>query len=271
MRDHPREPEFQVALAEDYQDWALIRGSTGRMEEGILALEKAAGMLRPLIRAHPDVAHYRHSLAAVLLNWGNAFSSVGKPRNALIRVGEAVELCEDELRVEPRDNLVRGHTRNAHGVRAQVLQTLGRHADAVKDWDRVIELGTRENRLLDRVFRAKALARGGEHARAAAEAEDLVKGPRFHEDAPYNCVQVYALAYKAALADTRLSRLERERAAEHYASLAITLLKRLMGEGYFRQPDWADQWPQDPEIEALRGRQDFEKLVLETKPKKSKR
>ena len=65
---------------------------------------------------------------------------------------------------------VRWHLRSAHGARAEVMIRLGRHAEALTDWDRAIKLDDGKALPYMRVQRALTLAHLKEHVRAAAEA-----------------------------------------------------------------------------------------------------
>src|SRR5207247_1908917 len=86
----------------------------------------------------------------------------------------AIARLEPVVQQDPRLFAERFALRMAHRGRAQALDNLGRHADALKDWDRAVEL-TDDTQLqaLFRFQRARSLARAGEHARAVAEANAL--------------------------------------------------------------------------------------------------
>src|SRR5262249_33846000 len=142
VRDHPRVAGYRIVLAEDYLNLGLVWANTGRQTRAAEAYEKAAGLLRPLLKELPEPSRVRLSLAAALINWAPLLRDQGKSKAALLLHDEAVALAETELRREPGDGRARHLSRNAHGMRAQTYQQLGRWADAVRDWTRVIELSS---------------------------------------------------------------------------------------------------------------------------------
>jgi tetratricopeptide (TPR) repeat protein len=182
---------------------------------------------------------------------------------ALVKHTEAVDLAEAILQHEPRHDVGRARAYNAHGSRAEAYQRLGRWADAVKDWDRVIELEDHPERWIPRVFRATALARSSDHARAASEAQYLTKRADVSPDGLWELGKTYAICVEAAHTDARLSSTERDSLTEHYALSAIALLQKLQKEGYFWDPAHDRFLDMDPDLKPLRCREDFKKLKME--------
>jgi tetratricopeptide (TPR) repeat protein len=263
---HHADEAVQVNLAETYQNLGAVYGSQKRWPEAQAANDKALGPMKQWADQHPQ---YRVSLAAVYLNAGDVLWNTGKPREALERLTQAVDLAEAILQKEPQLMEAVDRAYNCHGRRAQVHEQLGRWADAARDWDRAVELDRQPDRWVRRYFRAIALARAGEHARAAAEAEALEKEPKIVGDAVYNLACVQALAAAAARSDTRLSTAEQGRLAERYAARAMVLLQKLRAEGYFKDAGHAGTLATDEDLQALSGRPDFRQLLEQVKSRKS--
>src|SRR5205823_843774 len=105
----------------------------------------------------------------------------------------------------------------SHWGRARALNALGRHREAVADWDQVIRLDAGSYRTFFRVQRALALARAGEPVRAVRQVEQL----GVPDDAPgnllYELARVGALAARAAAREAARPLPEREKRAEQYA------------------------------------------------------
>ncbi len=87
----------------------------------------------------------------------------------------------------------------------------------------------------------------------------------------YDFGQAYAVAAAAAANDARLPADERKKLAEHYGTRAVELLRRAQGVGYFRDPARLARMNASKDFDAVRGREDFKKLLaeLEAKPKES--
>ncbi len=261
VRDHPEEGGYQAALAEDYQDLGLLYRTDGRDAEASTAFAKAEGLLRPLVDGHPAEASYALSLVAVYVNWSYLLAGTGRPKDALDRLGRAIPLAEDALRKEPQDRTCQQRALSALGARAEIYEFVGRFADSVKDWDRVVELENGPARFHWRGTRARVLTRAGDHARAAAEAGALAALPEVKGDDLYFLARVYALAIRPARGDPRLSSAEREAAAERYAAAAVALLRKVHGQGYFKDAAHARALTTDEDWQPLRGREDFRRLL----------
>jgi tetratricopeptide (TPR) repeat protein len=256
---HPGDRHLEAVLAETYQNLGVVYGVQKRWPEAQSANDRARGLLEPVVA---QLGEYQLSLAAVYHNAGDILRNTGKPAEALPRFTQAVELAEAVLQQEPLYVEARDRAYNAHGARALVCQDLGRWADAVKDWDRLLSLERPPGYWGNRWFRANALARAGDHARAAAELEALEKVPEALAGAPYDLASVYAVAAAAARVDTNLPPPERTALAGHYAGRAMALLKKLQREGFFRNGAHSWRLLTDPEMHALRDRADFWGLLL---------
>jgi hypothetical protein len=81
---------------------------------------------------------------------------------------------------------------------------------------------------------------------------------------------VYGLAVAAARSDDRLPSAEREAVAERYASGALAVLQKLREEGYFKDPDHAGRLRKDAELQPLRDRPDFQRLLTGTERDRQK-
>jgi tetratricopeptide (TPR) repeat protein len=267
-QEHPEEEGYQVALTEDYVSLGLICANTERRAEAVAAYEKVESLLRPLIARHPDDVRQPLALAAAETNWGLFLLARGQPEAGFARCTEAVELAEAALRREPNHFMARPFALNAHGARAQNYEALGRWADAVKDWDRIVELEEPPNRWWQRLFRATALARAGAYARAAAEAEELAAEPKMQPDGHYQLACIYAVAAGPAGSDATLPASERTTLAERYAARAVAVLQELQARGYFKDPAHAEALRTDTELQPLRDRADFQPLLAGARPDK---
>jgi tetratricopeptide (TPR) repeat protein len=230
---------------------------THRPAEAGAAFAKAEEVLAPLVAAHPDEPQYRLSLAAAWTTWSDFLRETGQPEAARQRAGRAVDVL-GPIQHYPA---ARPHARNAHEKAALACEALGLWADAVTDWDEDIALGEPPN-LWPRRRRALALARAGDHARAAAEAEALAGEPKVPAAGLYEVACVYALAVQAARADEKLSASERQTLAERYGCRALAVLQKLQGQGYFQDAGHAAQLQTAAELKPLRGRLDFQMLRL---------
>jgi tetratricopeptide (TPR) repeat protein len=140
------------------------------------ALGQAMDIREKLAADFPAVPDYRLDLAASYVNVGMLHRDQGELEASLAWFAKAIALLEPLLEKEPRSIKERLHLRNAHCNRGKALEMLGRHSDAIKDWDRALALNT------ETVFgaglrrcRANSLLGKGELAEAEADCREAIR------------------------------------------------------------------------------------------------
>jgi hypothetical protein len=145
-------------------------------------------------------------------------------------------------------------------------------SEAIRDWDRSIALDDGFNETV-RLFRSVSLAHLGEHAKAVVAVEELLRSSQLHRvtvfregawrvilkrgPAPgllYNSACVYAIS---------ATRTQEKLTGDRYAVRAIELLRYAVAQGY----NDVAHLKQDPDLDALRGCADFQKLLAELEAK----
>jgi tetratricopeptide (TPR) repeat protein len=262
VRDNPADDSDKGQLAGDCMNLGLAYYQTNCFAEAESTFRKAEELLDPLARAHPEQPDYALSLAGVYVNWA-LVPGAGTDRAAqmLARLDRAVALAEGVLRQEPEYEDARARVIMSRGQRAYAYQHLGRWADAVTDWDRVIEFVEGPKRRLRQSERVLAQARAGDHARAAQEADALGNGPTDPEALPGNLACVYSRCIESVRADSRLSPQRKAALAEEYGARGVAQLCRLQAQGYFKEPRHVAWLQIDDDLEALRARDDFRALL----------
>jgi serine/threonine-protein kinase len=121
-----------------------------------------------------------------------------------------------------------------------------------------------------RFARAFKLARDGELARAVEQIKPALESKHATPVTAYNAACVYSLASAAAHKDNNLPAAEQQKLGQRYADRAMELLRQAVAKGYKD----AAHMQKDPDLAALRQRDDFKKLVADleaaTKPKDKK-
>jgi hypothetical protein len=138
--------------------------------------------------------------------------------------------------------------RNAHWGRAMALGALDRHADALPDWDKTVELSAPNERHVPRVSRALARVRAGKVDDAMAEVAELTKLKGWPAVQLYDFASIYSLASAKDKAKQ-----------DEYAQRAVALLRQAVQAGY---KDVA-QLKRDDDLDPLRQRDDFKMLLAE--------
>jgi tetratricopeptide (TPR) repeat protein len=259
---HPEAAAYRDGLANSLTNLGIVYRETGRPREAEGALIRAVKEREALAAAHPENPGYAVGLGGAYVNLGNLSRDRDDPRGACDWYDRAVTTLGAVSRRVPRDGTAQLFLRNAHLSRAGARARLGRHREAVSDWDQAI--GYDDGGLRDRLrlSRAASLARSGDHARAAAEAlvgaASIPPGPRFYELA---CVE--ALAAAAARGDRALTPAGRADAAGRLAARAVGRLGQARAAGFFRDPATVARLDGDPDLDPIRSRPDFRAFRLD--------
>jgi len=197
------------------------------------------------------------------LNLGEVRRQRGKPSDALKCYAEAIETFTAVLQKDAQEAGAQAGLRQSHANRAAALGQLGRHAEAVADWDRVVALSSGEMRLRGRLLRAQALARAGQHQRAGEEAAELAGDKAATGATLLDLARACSLASSAVGRDAALSAEERSKRADRHAARAVELLSQAAAKGMFNDPEKIAQLKKDPDLISLRDRADLARLLSE--------
>jgi tetratricopeptide (TPR) repeat protein len=242
-------------LAGSHNDLGNLLDDLGRRDEAEKAYRSALALWEKLAEQFPAVPDYAMNLGGGYCNFGQLVRDQGQPEAALSWFDKAIDRVQTVLAKDQRLASARLTLCNAHWNRALVLTRLNRHVEAVRDWDRAIELDEGSMRNLLRLGRAGCLAQTGEHVRAVAEANALTEGKDVPGPTLYDAACVYALAAASVKDDAKLS--------EQYAGRAVGLLRQAQKTGYFKQSANIAHMKKDSDLRALRTRSDYRDLFKE--------
>jgi serine/threonine-protein kinase len=225
VQDHPGNLDYQEKLADLHDYLGALYANTKRPDEAQKAFEGALRRYETLARKNPAVVKYQQRVAVFALN-----------------VGRWHAQDRDRPRVEAALNWYNKAVRTLEALPQQ-----GEGRAALRQPLDELRQG-----------RALALARLGEHAKAVAEADALARGKDVTSDT------LYELACACAVASASVTPREGGpsqagpgRLADDYARRAVELLGRAV-RGGFRN---LGHMRQDPDLAALHGRADFNRLL----------
>jgi tetratricopeptide (TPR) repeat protein len=251
--DFPSVPEYRQELALSHNNLGILLQDLGKRPEAEAEYRRALALQERLAADYSGVPAYAVELGGSYCNFGGLLRDGGQPAPALEWFGKAIGVLQQALDRTP-DVKARQFLRNSHLGRAQALVRLGRHAESFQDWDRAIALDEGPRRPALRVGRAWALAYAGEDTKATREAAEVLRAGTPDVPLLYDAAKVFTVA-AAKAGDATV--------AEGYAARAIALLRDAVAKGYQNVADLK----QDPDLERLRARADFQKLVADLEAK----
>jgi serine/threonine-protein kinase len=260
-RDHPDIRSYQFGVATCLHNVAAVYNQTGRKDKSGEAFRKARDAYARLMKDDPSDWECAVGLGGSNLNLGILLGDRGQDEAALDCYREAINVLRGVLAKQPRNFPARSGLWKSHWERALSLTRLGRHADALPDWEQAVKLAEPRNLSAARSMLAVALARTGNHLRAAQEAQALVGEKTAAPELPYNLACVYALCSAAAARDATQPPAEQQSLGERYAARALACLQKATAAGFFRAASRVALLRNDTDLAPLRERADFRKLL----------
>jgi serine/threonine-protein kinase len=253
--EFPSMPKHRRDLALTLNELGGLLVDVGQRAEAENAYRQALAIREKLAADFPKEPQYGVDLGGSQVNFGNLCGKSQRPQEALHWFARSIETLEGVQRRAKADVTAQTFLRNAHAGRAQAFQDLKRYAEAAEDWNEAVELSPKAERLPLCINRAANRVRAGQVDAALAEAEELAKTP--HPAILYDAACVFALA--ADRRDEPAGSLSKEECAKR----AVALLQQAIAKG------WKDveHVKKDDDLKALRGRDDFKKLVVELEAK----
>jgi tetratricopeptide (TPR) repeat protein len=262
--DYPKVPDYRSELAVISSNLGLLLTKLGRGPEAEDAFRRALGLQRALVAEFPRRPDDRQRLAVTDLNLAIVLEATA-PAEARALYAEAIGAQEAIVGLYPTVPEYRGALGQSLWNLASFQFSRGAAAEALPILERGIgQLRTAleadgRNRSYRTALRAAqadlavALIQKGDHAGAAAAAEEV---PRLVPDDPDSSLRAagyLARCGEIAGADARLPEPRRRELREDYARRAVAVLRQAVGLGVLANPRDLDR----PELEPLRDRADM--------------
>jgi eukaryotic-like serine/threonine-protein kinase len=261
VRTVPTSFEYQSHLANVHNNLGTVYLATARLPEAEAAYREAVAVWDGPGANNPHLVGVAVGRGCSSRNLGLCLFQQHKPEAALDWLGQGIRALEGVLQRDRNNTAARQGLCDACADRGIVLGSLGRWAEAAKDWEQAGTLCDGARRLALGAHRATALARAGEHGRAAAQADALLGRSDLSDAVRFRVACAYALASAAADRDVRLAEAERRELVERHATRAVELLGQIQGRGHFLLPANRRLLQEETSLDPLRARPDFRRLL----------
>jgi serine/threonine-protein kinase len=237
--------------------------ATNRLAEAEEINEEACRHWAKLNAVHPQNVEARSGCVRAYQRLSMLKRQLGKPEEAMMWLDKALkatassgEAYESSAGAESLLPI--------YITRAELLGSLGRHAEAISDLERVIEQAEGEAKVEYRLLRACAIARSGDHVRATAEGQLLMHAPTTNLGTrEYNLSCVDSLISDAIRRDRSLPKARREAMALQHIAAAVDHLERSRQASFFQNMRNVTHMGSDPDLDPLRAEPLFRRFVAE--------
>jgi serine/threonine-protein kinase len=272
----PPSAEVQLELARALERAGTAAGHTDAGKKALKFFGEATALYRQLVASHPDVPEYQDRLANALGGLGVVYTNNLLQAEEAFRIEqEAVDVCQRLVKDHPDVPLYR--------FRLAVLSSnLGvdylnrRRFDQAKTclesantiYSQLIQQYPANGKYKDYSFECKVylalLTVGmGDSSSAVEQTETVLRERPRSEIVWYNAACVYSLAVRLVRKNEKLPAARRMELAQQYGARAVVLLQEAVARG------WALVAPlrTEPDLEPVRDRDDFQKLLQELEKK----
>ncbi len=234
-REHPELADESYSLALDLSDLAFLQQMAGKLDSALKSDRRAIEILERLDRQYPGVLNYRGGLAAAYNMMSDLHRRRLEPAESLAFAEKARPLLERLVAEHPEDTISRIDLSKSYNNIARMRQQSGEPAEALRSFQRAVdlleglpELDARNSyNLACNLALCIPLIGAGEGSQGVQDPEALTK-------------------------DQQLRR-------RLYGDRAIDVLRKAVRGGFLN----GDVLLSDPDLAAIRGRDDFQEIVKE--------
>jgi len=268
--DFPHVVEYRQDLAKHHNSLGMVLSSLRRPQEAEGAFVRAIAIKQKLAADLPTVTMQRMELANSYNGLGMFRMTFGETEKAVEAYRQAIAVLDELVAEYPGSGDYRsrlgGVLNNLAMVTSDQRQARGHVERAIEQQRLAIEINP-ENAMFHQFLRnhystlATILLQLEEHVDAAQVAAELAGASPHRAAESYNAACFLARCIPLANGDAALPGPARQAAADDYARRAIAQLKVAVASG-FNDLNHIDK---DPDLEALRDRDDFRQLLEKLK------
>ncbi len=273
----PEVTKYRYSLASAQYALGGTLVAAKKFSGGEAALKESIAVMEKLAAGHPLNTRFTGLLAASYQEMQNLRLFQGDLESAVVWSGRAVPVNRSLVRLDPDDlHYARPRLWTSLAGRAETLTRLGRHAEAIADFEEGLEVahGTRLTELFQ-AFLALAKARVGDLsmlARLGQPIRDALKLGASPDTATavygyymqsYDAACVHVALAKIAIGDEQAPLAERQRRAQRDLDRALELLDKARATGEFKGMIRLDEIRREPLLDPLRANPRFQLLLMD--------
>jgi len=273
---HPEVTAYQSDLGVVLAELGHVFATERKFPQAEVTLTRSIAILEKVAADHPQNMDIAHQLVGSYHNMADTLLLEGERQSALAWSGRTIQQYRSLARRDPRNlSVSREGLRYALAERAETLIRLGRQAEALADYEEILELsrGIRAGELFgafhaltkSRLGDLSALAVLGEKVREIVQAGAGYQGAGIYEYymSYYDAACVYAALARLALQDQGKPPADRQQPAQRDLDRALELLDKASATGEFKGMIHLDEIRREPLLDPLRSRPRFQLLMMD--------
>jgi tetratricopeptide (TPR) repeat protein/tRNA A-37 threonylcarbamoyl transferase component Bud32 len=266
VKRYPDVTEYLRDLAASQNNLGEFFDSTGQLDKAQEPLESAREIRERLVGEHETDTDYAIDLCGSYGNLGRHLRLVGENKRAIEWFQKAIDSTNKLLKINPKSVELKQILRNAYASHSLASNDLGDYDVALAYLDRALELNLNESmkvRLQTR--RAMMLVNMGDPVKVELEVEAAAKSPSLSGDFAYDLACALSLASKF-LSDQGHTDTGKLEDIERFQARAVSLLEKSASMNFLSQPKVLEHSKKDNDLDPLRDREDFKKLIASVSP-----
>jgi tetratricopeptide (TPR) repeat protein len=263
---------YQEAIAiRERIDESSLPGVTQRIGEALVNVglmlwgkkdyPQAEEKLRRAEKIFVEKGNVDVALAQLYATWSGMLHTWGRLDDAITRANAGLERIESYLGAEPNDANARGVLLKLHGNRGYALAKQGKHTDSVKDWTRVVELWDPPVPAEYRVRLAIELLAANALDKALEQAKLVQPSSGMQGLDSYNMACIYSRTAAGVRDDRSIPADRRSELVQSHIATALKWLEAAEKTGIFSKAELQDQLKKDSDVDILRDRPEFRRLL----------
>jgi tetratricopeptide (TPR) repeat protein len=239
----------------------------GKRAEAQAAQRESLDIKEKLAAEFPMVPSYAVYLGGGYCNYGSLVKADGQLEASLGWFQKAIATLEPVAAMKPPPVNAREFLRKSLYARALALELLDRFAESTRDWQRFVELTDRPEKFALSKLAESRLRHSHQNKDAAG---CLAAVADFEALIPTEVIGYYGSACSRALCaaviplDPKTPPADAARLAKEQADMAMVWLHKAVAAGV----TYADLMKHEKDLDALRDREDFKKLIADLSAKK---
>jgi serine/threonine protein kinase/tetratricopeptide (TPR) repeat protein len=274
VREHPdRSGRYRKLLGLSLDGLAVGYQMAGSFDKAEALNLRAIQIYQTLLSEFPREAPYQYSLADAYGRLANLYVNSGNSEKAEANVQQERTIGEKLVREHPDVNdyvlVLASSYRTLVYLQKKPQKVLGWCDKGVQTLQKVLDKEPRHleaHRILKDLglAHAVALAQIGDHVQAAKQADEIARQGELDPVELYNLACTYGRCLEAAGKDPKLTLSDSPKVKEQYATRAIDSLRQSIAKGF----KIVALVKTDADLNSLRQREDFKKLLAELERKK---